>query len=622
MNTKDLRIAIIGAGPSGGILGSYLAEKNPDIIVVDVWQSHIDAIKNHGLKLIGFKTITSNFKREHLLTSSKDLKQFNPNLIFLAVKTTFTKKVLQDLKDVIGPDTYLVSHQNGIGTEDDIAEVFGKNRALRGVLNYAGNLVTPGVIDMTFFNPPNYIGTLSPEADEMAKTVAELLTESGLTTKFTPEIQSKIWEKAILNSTLSGICAITQMTMKEAMSFQETYHMVSNVLIEAIHVATINGVNIDPEFHDKALAYLKKGGHHKPSMLIDIENHRQTEVEYLNGKVVDIAHKNNIKVPFNEAIVSFISGLDFVNKNIMGYIKKNVTDLGFKDRCVFCMHVKSCIDSFTFCPLTGDNIPLKALTQRGHAPVYNHIKLVETDRVATIKIDSPPSNQLSLECFQELLKAVNEIQWKKSADVLILTGSGKYFGSGLDLKSISPEIVSEVGLASRNAISAIETLDIPTISVINGFALGGGMELALATDIRIASDKAKFGQPEVKLGIIPGAGGTQRLTHLIGSARASEMILVGDIIDAQQALSWGIVSQVVPAEELNEAGIKLAKKIQKNAPLAIKKAKSSIKIASRVDTESGLDFETKSFNEVFNTEDRVEGIQAFLEKRPPNFQGK
>ncbi|MFV2014066.1 MAG: enoyl-CoA hydratase/isomerase family protein, partial [Candidatus Heimdallarchaeota archaeon] len=208
-------------------------------------------------------------------------------------------------------------------------------------------------------------------------------------------------------------------------------------------------------------------------------------------------------------------------------------------------------------------------------------------------------------------------------DVLILTGTGKFFGSGLDLKSINEEIVHSVGIASRNAITAIETLQIPTIAVINGYALGGGMELALATDIRIASSKAKFGQPEVKIGIIPGAGGTQRLTHLIGSARASEMILTGDIISADQALDWGIISQIVPAEELTKAGLKLAEKIQKNAPIAIKKAKSAIKIATRVkDLHAGLDFETQLFNEVFNTKDRIEGINAFLEKRPPKFKGK
>ena len=622
MNKQNLKIAIIGAGPSGGILGSYLAEKNPDLLLVDVWQSHMDAIKNNGLKLVGHTTITANFKRENLLISNKDLKQFNPDVIFIAVKTTFLKSVLQDLKNVVGPNTYFVSYQNGIGTEADIAEVFGEEHALRCVINYAGNLVTPGVIDMTFFNPPNYIGTLNPKADEMAQTLATLLSESGLTTKFDPDIQVKVWEKAILNATLSGICAITQMTMKEAMSFQETFHMVSNVLKEAIYVAKLNNINLSDDFHDHALEYLKKGGHHKPSMLIDIENHRQTEVQYLNGKVVEIAKKNIVAFPFNEAIVSFVSGLDFVNKNIMGYIKTNVNELGFKDSCVFCTHVKNCIDTFTFCPLTGDNIPLKAISSRAHAPKYNHIKLMELDRIATIKIDSPPSNQLSLECYKEILKAINEIEWKKSADVLLITGTGKYFGSGLDLKSINNEIVADVGLASRNAITAIETLQIPTIAVINGFALGGGMELALAADIRISSDKAKFGQPEVKLGIIPGAGGTQRLTHLIGSARASELILVGDIIDANQAMNWGIVSQVVPEAQLMETGLVLAKKIQKNAPLAIKKAKSAIKIASKVDIESGLDFETKSFNEVFNTEDRVEGIQAFLEKRSPNFQGK
>ena len=135
MNTKNLKIAVIGAGPSGGILSAFLAEKNPDLILVDVWQSHMDAIKNHGLKLVGHTSMTANFKRENLLLSNKDLKQINPDVIFIAVKTTILKSVLQDLKSVVGPNTYFVSYQNGIGTEADIAEVFGEEHALRCVIN-------------------------------------------------------------------------------------------------------------------------------------------------------------------------------------------------------------------------------------------------------------------------------------------------------------------------------------------------------------------------------------------------------------------------------------------------------------------------------------------------------
>jgi 2-dehydropantoate 2-reductase len=623
MKQQDLKIAIIGAGPSGGILGAFLSQKNPDIILVDVWKTHIEAIKSNGLEILGKNKLNGKFKPENLLTNSKRLKDLKPNVVFVAVKTTFLRDVLNELKDVLEPDAFIISYQNGIETENEVANYFDKQHALRVVINYAGNIKSPGKINMTFFNPPNYIGILSPESENIARLIAKVMTEAGLKTEFSEDIQVKVWQKAILNSTLSGVCAITQMTMKEAMSFKETYHIVSNVLKECIHVANANNIHVPQEFHEQALTYLQKGGNHKPSMLIDIENHRQTEVQYLNAKIVEYAKKKKLKIPFNQALSSFITGLDFINKNISDYIKIKVKEFDFKERCLFCSYVKDCIDVFTFCPLSGDNIPVKALSQRTGVLPYTHIKYTEKERIATIQIDSPPANQLSLDCFNEILRAVHDIQWKKNADVLILTGTKKFFGSGLDLKQINDEIIRSVGIASRNTINAIENLQIPTIAMINGYALGGGLELALATDIRIASSNAKFGQPEVKIGIIPGAGGTQRLTHLIGSAKASEMILTGDIINAQQALDWGIISQIYLPEELMEAGLTLAKKIQQNAPIAIKNAKSAIRIATRVkDLQAGLDFETQMFNDSFNTKDRVEGIQAFLEKRPAKFQGK
>ncbi|MFV2014216.1 MAG: ketopantoate reductase family protein, partial [Candidatus Heimdallarchaeota archaeon] len=349
MNKDDLKIAIIGAGPAGGILGTYLSQTNPDIIIVDVWKKHLNAIKNNGLEIVGKADLNGKFKANNLLTNSKELKELKPNIVFIAVKTTFLQIVLNELKDILQPDTYVISYQNGIGTEQDIAKVFGTKNTLRVVINYAGNVKSPGKINMTFFNPPNYIGVMNSEGEETAKLIAKVMTDSGLPTEFNPEIQVKVWQKAILNSTLSGICAITQMTMQEAMSFQETYHIVSNVLKESIFVANANNIEVPEEFHEKGLMYLKKGGHHKPSMLIDIENHRQTEVQYLNNKIVEYARKKDIKIPFNEALSSFISGLDFINKNIRNYVKIKVEELDFKEECVFCSYVKDCIDTFSFC---------------------------------------------------------------------------------------------------------------------------------------------------------------------------------------------------------------------------------------------------------------------------------
>ncbi|MHA2366056.1 MAG: 2-dehydropantoate 2-reductase [Candidatus Hodarchaeales archaeon] len=619
MDIKSSKIAIIGAGPAGGILGAYLSQLDLDITLVDVWKAHIKAIKKNGLKISGVAEINAHFDENHLKTSILELKENPPDIVFIAVKTPFLDQVIRDLQKILPKKSYLISHQNGIATGNYVAMTFGNERTFRVVINYAGNLKDKGKIDMTFFNPPNYIGALDESSESVAQAIADLMTESGLTTEFQKDVRPASWKKTILNASLSGLCAVTQMTMREAMDFQQTHYIVSNLIKEGITVAKALGYSFEPDYYDKAVAYLSKGGHHKPSMLVDIENRKPTEVAFLNKKIVEFGQQYNIPVPINEAITSFIEALDFIALKTTNYIRSEVKNLKMKEGCISCIHVKECIDIYAFCPLSGESIPSKVAKM----PSFSEIILDIVENIAIIRINTPPSNQLSIQAFVDLLHAIDFISNNETFKACIITATGnRFFASGLDLKNFNEDTIEAINKSSRTAIDALESLELPTIAAVNGYALGGGCEIALATDIRIASENAQFGFPEVKIGIIPGGGGTQRLTKLLGSARASELILTGEFIKSKQALDWGLINRVVPIEKLEETALIIARKIIKNAPLAVKTAKQAIKRATVTDLESGLDYENIMFNNVFRTKDRVEGVSAFLEKRDPKFSGK
>jgi len=174
----------------------------------------------------------------------------------------------------------------------------------------------------------------------------------------------------------------------------------------------------------------------------------------------------------------------------------------------------------------------------------------------------------------------------------------------------------------QGVLAALESLAKPSIAAVNADALGGGCELAMACDIRIASERARFGQPEVRLGILPGAGGTQRLPRLVGMAKAKELILTGDIIDAAEALRIGLVNQVVPHDQLLAAATAMAEKIMQRGPIAVRLAKAAVQAGMEFGTGAGYAFERLAQTVLFGTEDHTEGIDAFLEKRPPQYKGK
>jgi enoyl-CoA hydratase/carnithine racemase len=244
-----------------------------------------------------------------------------------------------------------------------------------------------------------------------------------------------------------------------------------------------------------------------------------------------------------------------------------------------------------------------------------------------IKLNRPEAmNALNTQMAQELLALLPEIANDRHIWVVGFTStSDKVFGVGADLKErknmSADQIASQRTLFSR-AMFALKALPQPTLTWVKGFALGGGLELALLTDIMIAGDNAQFGLPEVRVGLIPGNGGTQTLPRLIGRNRAKEMIFTGKRINAQEALALGIVSRVVPVSQVEEAVLQLAQEICANAPIAVRQAKRAIESGMEADLRTGMEMEIQCYNVNLNTEDRQEGIRAFNEKRPPRWQGR
>ena len=255
------------------------------------------------------------------------------------------------------------------------------------------------------------------------------------------------------------------------------------------------------------------------------------------------------------------------------------------------------------------------------------VEVTKKDHIAVVTMNRPEAlNALNKAVFTDLEVALDDVEKDDEVYVVIITGAGRAFIAGADIGEMAPMNVAE-GLAfselGNRILMRVDMMEKPTIAAVNGFALGGGCEMALACDIRIASEKAKFGQPEVGLGIIPGFGGTQRMARIIGTGPAMELIYTADTIDAQRAMVTGVltcalpilVNHVVPADQLMDEAMKLAQKICANAQKAIRASKLAIRRGIDCDISTAVSYEALAFATCFGTEDQKEGMQAFLEKR-------
>jgi len=257
---------------------------------------------------------------------------------------------------------------------------------------------------------------------------------------------------------------------------------------------------------------------------------------------------------------------------------------------------------------------------------YETLLVERRGRVAIITINRPEKrNALNIRTREEGAAALEELREDDSVGVVVFTGAGdKAFIAGADIAEFAGRtaLTQRTVMLGRSLFTAIDNFPKPIIAMINGYCLGGGCELALSCDLRIASESASFGQPEINLGIIPGGGGTQRLTRLIGEGKAMEMILTGEIINAETALRYGLVNMVVPVSDLEAKTMETANRIAEKSPIALRMAKEAIKLASRSNLDEGLRREVDLFALCFSSEDKDEGVNAFLEKRKPQFKGK
>ena len=256
---------------------------------------------------------------------------------------------------------------------------------------------------------------------------------------------------------------------------------------------------------------------------------------------------------------------------------------------------------------------------------YETILTSVEENVGTITINRPDvRNALSTQVLGDIRGALAEFRYDDEVGVVVFTGAGdRAFAAGADINELRERTFLDALASLMQAVyDEIEDYEKPTIAAVNGLALGGGCELAMACDIRIASENARFGQPEVNLSIIPGAGGTQRLARLIGKGKATEMILTGEIIGAEEAHRVGLVTRVISSDELVDAVRETARSIMSKGPLAIRLAKLAIRTGFETDLKTGLVIERLAQAVLLTSEDKREGTSAFLEKREPEFKGK
>ncbi len=253
--------------------------------------------------------------------------------------------------------------------------------------------------------------------------------------------------------------------------------------------------------------------------------------------------------------------------------------------------------------------------------VYKNYR--EHEHIAMIQLNRPKVlNALSTDLMREVVDALFTLEDDKDVRVIILTGSERAFAAGADIAQMMEATpIDQINDNRFRTWKQLSLITKPIIAAVNGFALGGGCELAMSCDLIIAGDSAKFGQPEIKIGTIPGAGGTQRLTRAIGKSRAMLMVLTGGPITAYEAFEAGLVAKVVPAETLLQETFEIAKVIANRAPVAVKLAKESVNMAFETSLKDGMEFERRNFYLTFSSKDQKEGMRAFMEKRGPKYEG-
>lgn len=309
-----MKIAVVGTGVVGSILAGNLLKAGKDTTLVDVSPERLDNLKKSGIRIQDPRGhIRGDFTTPVLKVSQtmSALGADPPDVLFLCMKACVLDDVMSEVKSLITPTMEVVSFQNGLGTEDLIAGALGsRTNVHRVVINYAGKMMEDGAVGVGFFNKPNYIGVLDPDRRDNAQGIAGLLTECGLDTEYSEKIKGQVWEKAILNSALCPLCALTNLTIKDAMETPPLREIVVGVVREGMAVAESEGVEFAQGFFDHCMDYLDKAGPHKPSMCADCSANRKTEIDFLNGMIYERGKRAGISVVYNQTLTALIKGLE------------------------------------------------------------------------------------------------------------------------------------------------------------------------------------------------------------------------------------------------------------------------------------------------------------------------
>ncbi|UCC43572.1 MAG: ketopantoate reductase family protein [Candidatus Zixiibacteriota bacterium] len=291
-------------GPIGTALAAHLIEAGAFVVLCDVDREKIDQMKDKGILLENL--IEKEVGVTETCYSVQDLGRYDLDLVAISVKTPVLKQVVGELDKSGLYKAFVMCAQNGLDNEMEAAEVVGEGRTLRMVVNYAGGMSAPNTMHVIFFNPPNYVAALAPQGEAMAATVAEMLSSVGLATEVPDNIQHYTWEKAILNAALAPVCAITGLTMREVTENPTGMGLVKAILEESIAVAEAEGHTYGDDFLEFCTKYLKAGGYHRPSMLVDLDNGLLTEIDRMNGRIAEYGRQHGMPVPVNETITALV----------------------------------------------------------------------------------------------------------------------------------------------------------------------------------------------------------------------------------------------------------------------------------------------------------------------------
>jgi 2-dehydropantoate 2-reductase len=305
---QETKMAVVGIGATGTVLAAALLSKYPETLLVGRDPDLGNELRSNGIHTSGI--ITYQVAVKNYITEIKSLRSFRPAFIFLATKTFHLPLILNELKDVVGPGTYIISTQNGLGPEDLIADQFGKQATFRMALNYGAAKNQPGETETIFFNKPNHLGCLAPESSEAGLKIAHLLTECGLDTEFVDDIKLFVWKKMVMKCTMASICAVTDKTIREALNYPPTREIAEACFKEALSVAKAMGYEMGEDYLKQAVSYLEKAGRHKDSMCHDIANKTRTEIDYLGGKVVEYGRANNVATPVIKTMTNLVKALE------------------------------------------------------------------------------------------------------------------------------------------------------------------------------------------------------------------------------------------------------------------------------------------------------------------------